>query len=67
MKKPAAPAQGTKFTEKDAERLIASCGQAPAPEKKAALLARLGAERAAFEKAPVPISPKNAGRGHTRD
>lgn len=65
MKKPTAPAQGTKFTEKDADSLIASYGRALAPEKKAALMARLGAERPAFEKARAQPS-RQTGKGLER-
>ncbi len=52
MKKTDAPTQGTKFTGKDADRLLAGYGRAMSPEKKAALVSKLQAERGTFEKEP---------------
>lgn len=65
MKKTAASTQGTKFSEKDTDRLIAGYGRQLPPEKKAALLAKLEAERGAFEKTSKPAVRKQSE--HERD
>jgi hypothetical protein len=68
MKKPApSSAPGSKSTETDTDRLIAGYGRTPSPQKKAALLSMLQAERGGFEKearratSKQTIRPKERG------
>jgi hypothetical protein len=67
MNKKNSPVPSPDFTGKDADQLIAGYGQAPSPEKKAALLSKLENEREAFTKANNKSTIVRPSRGKERE